>query len=383
MSRSQRSAVSLFLGIWSVIAGLGFGVAGAEDWPTFRHDLRRSGATGERIDARRLAPAWVYRSPQPPQPAWAGAADVDAFRKQRGLGDMRRYDSVDHCVVAGDAVFCGSSADDAVRCLDLATGMTRWRHTTGGPIRVPPTVAAGLVFFGSDDGTARAVDAATGRLTWRFCPPAPRQMLIHDGRLVSQWPCRTGVAVIDGTAVFGMSMLPWKPTYLCAVAAATGKPTGHGGGVRRFEDGYTLEAALLATDGRLIAPQGRAGVSIFDTATLEPAGAVSGASSFATITREGVFISGPFSRDIGLRGTSLHDPSVQAWHSQAVACVADGDDVFMLSAGGVSAGPGGDPAAQRWQVSLVDAGALAVAADTVFAGCDGSVVALDRRPGLK
>ena len=381
MSRSQRSAVSLFLGIWSVIAGLGFGVAGAEDWPMFRHDLRRSGATGERIDARRLAPAWVYRSPQPPQPAWAGAADVDAFRKQRGLGDMRRYDSVDHCVVAGDAVFCGSSADDAVRCLDLATGMTRWRHTTGGPIRVPPTVAAGLVFFGSDDGTARAVDAATGRLTWRFRPPAPRQMLIHDGRLVSQWPCRTGVAVIDGTAVFGMSMLPWKPTYLCAVAAATGQPTGHGGGVRRFEDGYTLEAALLATDGRLIAPQGRAGVSIFDTATLEPAGAVSGASSFATITREGVFISGPFSRDIGLRGTSLHDPSVQAWHSQAVACVADGDDVFMLSAGGVSAGPGGDPAAQRWQVSLVDAGALAVAADTVFAGCDGSVVALDRRTG--
>ena len=139
MSRSQRSAVSLFLGIWSVIAGLGFGVAGAEDWPMFRHDLRRSGATGERIDARRLAPAWVYRSPQPPQPAWAGAADVDAFRKQRGLGDMRRYDSVDHCVVAGDAVFCGSSADDAVRCLDLATGTTRWRHTTGGPIRVPPT----------------------------------------------------------------------------------------------------------------------------------------------------------------------------------------------------------------------------------------------------
>jgi len=224
MSGSQRSAGSLFLGIWSVIAGLGFGAAGAEDWPTFRHDLRRSGATGERIDARRLAGAWVHRSSQPPQPAWAGAADVDAYRKQRGLGDMRRYDSVDHCVVAGDAVFFGSSADDAVRCLDLATGTTRWRHTTGGPVRIPPTVAAGLVMFGSDDGTVRAVEAATGELVWRFRPASPRQILINDGRLVSPWPCRTGVAVVGGTAFFGMSMLPWKPTYLCAVDAATGEP---------------------------------------------------------------------------------------------------------------------------------------------------------------
>jgi len=188
MRGSRRGTISRLLWLGGVVAGLGCGAAGAEDWPTFRHDLRRSGATGERIDARRLAAAWVHRSPQPPQPAWTGAAAVDAYRKQRGLGDMRRYDSVDHCVVAGDAVFFGSSADDAVRCLDLATGTTRWRHTTGGPVRIPPTVAAGLVIFGSDDGTARAVEAATGELVWRFRPPAPRQMLIHDGRLVSQWP---------------------------------------------------------------------------------------------------------------------------------------------------------------------------------------------------
>ena len=66
----------------------------AADWPTYRHDNRRSCVTPERLDAGRLAPAWTFRSAQPPRPAWAGPAKWDAYAGIRGLRSMREYDPV-------------------------------------------------------------------------------------------------------------------------------------------------------------------------------------------------------------------------------------------------------------------------------------------------
>ena len=38
----------------------------SSDWPTYRHDNRRSGVTTEQLQAQ-LKEAWTYKSPAPPQ----------------------------------------------------------------------------------------------------------------------------------------------------------------------------------------------------------------------------------------------------------------------------------------------------------------------------
>ena len=126
----------------------------AADWPTHLHDNRRSGATPEKLDTRRLAPAWDWRSPEPPLPAWSGPARWDAYAGHRNLPSMRNYDPVFHVTAAGGSIFFGSSVDDAVHCLDARTGKARWTVTTDGPIRIAPTFTGGRVYFGSDDGFA-------------------------------------------------------------------------------------------------------------------------------------------------------------------------------------------------------------------------------------
>ena len=356
-------------------------IAAADDWPTYRHDNQRSGATAENLAAAKLVASWMYRSSQPPQPAWAGAADVDAYRKQRGLGDTRQYDPVFHCVVAGECVYFGSSADDALHCLDLMNGQEKWAYTSGGPIRVAPAVAEGRVYFGSDDGFAYALNAGTGEMDWRFRPPCPETRVVNDGRLISPWPCRTGVLVDGGTAYFAMSLLPWKPTFLCAVDAATGRVEGTGRYVRRVEEGLTLEAAMLASATQLIAPQGRSGTVVLRRDTGEQLTALPGASTFAVVTPGDALVSGPFSRDIGLRGTGIANQQQLAWHPRAIALVAHGKDVFLLGQDGVSATRPGATPEQLWSTPLTAARTLILAGDALFVGCDGKVLAIDRSSG--
>jgi outer membrane protein assembly factor BamB len=52
-------------------------------------------------------------------------------------------------------------------------GGLAWRFETGGPVRSSPTVAAGVVYFGSTDGALHAVDAATGAELWRHETGSP------------------------------------------------------------------------------------------------------------------------------------------------------------------------------------------------------------------
>ena len=55
-----------------------FGVADAEDWPTYMHDNARSGVTAENLLPDELDEGWVYVSPVPPQVAWDGGAPWDS-----------------------------------------------------------------------------------------------------------------------------------------------------------------------------------------------------------------------------------------------------------------------------------------------------------------
>lgn len=100
------------------------GAAAAADWPTFRHDNHRSGQTLEQLPAARLAANWVYRSPCPPQPAWAGPAKWDAY-KNITLRSMRNYDPVYHVTVCGSSLYFGSSVDEVLQISYAGPGFAR------------------------------------------------------------------------------------------------------------------------------------------------------------------------------------------------------------------------------------------------------------------
>ena len=97
--------------------------ASADDWPTYRHDMARSGISPEKL-ATPLAESWVYRSRQAPAPAWEPPRDVPV----EGFLELPRvrFDDAFHTVVAAGALYFGSSADNKVYCLDAASGRVRW-----------------------------------------------------------------------------------------------------------------------------------------------------------------------------------------------------------------------------------------------------------------
>ena len=81
----------------------------ADDWPTFQHDVHRTGATAESLPgvssvsrgaAESLGPVWIWRGSERPRTAWAGPAKWDAYAGIRDLPAMRDYDSVLHVVAA-------------------------------------------------------------------------------------------------------------------------------------------------------------------------------------------------------------------------------------------------------------------------------------------
>ncbi|MFM7183489.1 MAG: PQQ-binding-like beta-propeller repeat protein [Planctomycetota bacterium] len=244
-----------------VALSLAISSAAAEDWPVYRHDEDRTGATNAVAGVARLRHAWTYRSPVPPQSAWDATARQDAYHGIRWLPERRLYDAAFEPIAVGRTIYFGSTSDDALHAVDLETGRPRWLRTVGGPIRVAPAHHGGRIFFGSDDGHAYCLDAVSGGEVWRFSADTPIRLVLQDGRFVSPLACRTGVVVRQAeagaaTAYFGQSLLPWEDSLLCAVDAETGVPSGAGRYVRRVSREGHLDGPMAATDQLLYCPRG-------------------------------------------------------------------------------------------------------------------------------
>lgn len=275
------------------LAGALLGRAAAADWPTYRHDNRRSAITPESIQVP-LTLAWTYRSTTPPQVAWSGPAKWDSYANLRGLESMRNFDPAFFVIAVAGSVYFGSSVDDAVHCLDAEKGVEKWVFDADGPVRLPPSWHKGKIYFGSDDGYAYCLDAATGALIWKRKPSSQETLLWNNGKLISHWPCRTGVLVEDDIAYFGASLLPWEQSYLCAVDAQTGAEQGPGRYCVSFEH-LTMQGAMLATDSRLYLPQGRQRPEMFERSTGRSIGGLGGSGQggvFAIVSRTDEFVHG-------------------------------------------------------------------------------------------
>ena len=290
--KSTRLNALLALTFYSILE-ITTGRATAADWPAYRYDNRRSGITAESLQLP-LTNAWTYASPTPPQMAWTGPAKWDAYAKIRRLESMRNFDPAFYVISVGDSVYFGSSVDDAVHCLEAKTGKEKWAYYTDGPVRLPPSWYQGRIYFGSDDGNAYCLDAAQGTLVWDKKPSGQESLLLSNGKLISHWPCRTGVLVQDDIAYFGASLLPWEPSYLCAVDARTGSGEGSG----RYcvtHPQLTMQGAMLATETRLYLPEGRQRPDMFERATGRSLGAFGGSGQggiFAVVTRTDEFLHG-------------------------------------------------------------------------------------------
>jgi outer membrane protein assembly factor BamB len=262
----------------------------AEDWPAYRHDLRRSAMSQDQL-VPSLQLQWVFTPLHPPKPAWPmPSEETPRMHTDRAL----------HVIVAGDTAYFGSSTDHQVYALDAATGDLRWTFFTEGPVRFAPAFSEGRLFFGSDDGLAYCLDANNGKLIWKFRPSVSNEHVIGNGNMISLWPIQTGLVVDRGIVYLAAGVFPYEGLYVCAVDATSGKEIWKNDTVGDLAwgtdyGGMAPQGYLLASDEVLYVPSGRAMPAEFDRKTgaftrfLSPGGKIGG--SWALVEK-GALIAG-------------------------------------------------------------------------------------------
>ncbi len=299
--RSRPAHAGVRMALCAVLLVGGVGNLLAENWPTYRHDHRRSGVTGEQLDAAKLTKQWVYRSAFVPQMAFSGPAPRDFYNApDKDLKPRMDFDRVFNVAVADGRVYFGSSVEDAILCLDAGTGEREWAHITDGPVRLAPTWHDGRVYAGSDDGHVYCVNAKEGSLIWRKRIAETDYRVPSDGKFISLWPVRSGVVIVDGIAYCGAGFLPSESAYVAALDAATGETGGPGTWKHARSGELSLQGFLLTANDKLYVPAGRSPPYIFSRATGKLEGQIKGGGgTYCLLDDQSQLIYGP-SRSGGL-----------------------------------------------------------------------------------
>jgi len=188
--------------------------AKADEWPTYRGNITRSGSTQTPVPAKLKE---LCRTPV------GGALTAPVAAAGR------------ICVCRKDGL--------TVQCLDAATGKPLWQFVAAGRLDSPPTLCGDLCVFGCGDGWVYCLRAADGKLAWRSRVAPADRLLVADSRVESVWPVSGSVLVLDGVVycaagrssfldggirVVGLDLATGKK--LCQTSLATGPgPLGRNG----------------------------------------------------------------------------------------------------------------------------------------------------------
>jgi len=258
----MRRESMLLAACFSLAVGAAFGA----DWPTWRGDASRSGASTEALpDSLRLQ--WVRELP-PVVPAWPNEARL-------------QFDASYEPIVSGKLLFLGSPNDGTVTAYDTETGEPRWKFLTGGPVRFAPVAWKDRVYVGSDDGNLYCLNAADGTLRWkaRGAPEdRPDRRHLGNGRFISFWPVRGGPVLADGTVYFAAGIWPTMGVFVLAVDAETGRTVWANREANYIEkvridhneqrdSGLSPQGYLAVQGDTLLVPNGRSMPAFFDRKT--------------------------------------------------------------------------------------------------------------------
>jgi outer membrane protein assembly factor BamB len=174
-----------------------------KQWPTYRGDNARSGATGFSLSPK-LRPKWEKALPGP----------------------------LTAVVVAEGRLFVAQRDAQTVHSMKADDGTRLWSYTVAGRVDSPPTIEGGLVYFGSADGWMYCLRAGDGVLVWRFRLAPESRQVVSYGQLESAWPVHGNVLVCKGPkggkrsvayAAAGRSSYVDGGVYLYGVDAVTGE----------------------------------------------------------------------------------------------------------------------------------------------------------------
>ncbi len=147
--------------------------AGDNDWPSFRHDSMRSGATQAKIPER-IELLW----------------------------NVKLASKVSPPIIVGERVFLALTDKHQILALNSKNGETLWKFFAGARIDSAPTYYKGMVLFGSADGCVYCLRASNGKLKWRFRAAPEDRRIGAFSQLESAWPVHGSILVLDGTAYF-------------------------------------------------------------------------------------------------------------------------------------------------------------------------------------
>jgi outer membrane protein assembly factor BamB len=151
----------------------------ASEWPTFRHDNKRSGYVKTDI------PAKVNQS----------------WKKEFGT-------KISQPTIANGKLLLSAIDEHTVYALDAATGRKIWHFVADGRVNSSPTIYKGLAIFGCTDGCIYALNIADGELAWKFQAAPNARRVMSYCQPESVWPLYGSTLIQDGKlyCVAGRSM---------------------------------------------------------------------------------------------------------------------------------------------------------------------------------
>lgn len=232
--------------------------AAGGNWPQYLGDADRGGACDERVEPG-AGPLWVHDTGALPSPGFYPELRPNTLGPAKILAPTSTFDFAYAPIAAGGRVFFSSSTLEAVAALDARTGRRLWTFHAEGAVRFAPLYHAGWLYFGADDGCVYAVAADSGRLAWKYCVAPEYRRIIANGRLASQWPVRTSLAMDDGKLFFSAGLFPSAGgVFLCALKHDDGELIWKRN-ILTPSQGY-----LLLSGGVVLVPNGRASPAEYD-----------------------------------------------------------------------------------------------------------------------